>query len=709
MLRHLKLANFRKHENLELNLEPGIVVMRAANEAGKTTLIEAVAYAMFGSKACRQPLDEVVTWGKPLNSLRVELGFEFDGVRYELKRSKSGAELAYEGGTVTGQSEVTGFIERLMGAPANLATSLWFANQGTIRGALEAGPKATAQLIEQLADFGIVDKLLELIQNKLPTGVPKPFEERVKQAQDYVDSLSETVPVPGEDEVKWLFEAERELPKLAEEARYAAEASEKFDREVFAPLVAKRGELDRQRSELVSIDASIKAKSEEQDALVIPPFNEKALQEARSLLTQQQVYQADFKARKEAHTAFSRLPKAEDAVWDGDRASYDAFKAELACKQNETSRAIAEAEYNIRLFKQQVVQANVCGMCGKDVSEFPEVAARNAEIQAGILKLEAELERLKEERHNLEQQAQAVAEINRVDALYTAFLKKYGSKVTFLDTAVPPELVWMGGDTSEEMDGADYAATITRLEAEKRKHDQTTGRRQLLGEQVAALSMQRVQVEGKIRVLESTVEGYDEAASKALSLTHAKVVAQEAYDELKVEHKERSEAFQNAVNLYEVQQKNLESAQQMLSSAKAQLIEVNFNNALLKKIRASRPVVVDRLWQVVLSAVTYYFGQMRGVQSAVTRSDGGFKVDGQAVEGLSGSTLDILGLSIRLALLKTFLPRCGFLVLDEPAAACDDGREAALIGTIAASSFEQTLIVTHSDLADAYANQLVTL
>ena len=84
-------------------------------------------------------------------------------------------------------------------------------------------------------------------------------------------------------------------------------------------------------------------------------------------------------------------------------------------------------------------------------------------------------------------------------------------------------------------------------------------------------------------------------------------------------------------------------------------------------------------------------------------------VDGHAVATLSGSTKDILGLAIRIALLKTFLPRCSMLVLDEPAAACDNGREAALIGTVATAQFDTVLYVTHSDMADASANQLVAL
>jgi ABC-type transport system involved in cytochrome bd biosynthesis fused ATPase/permease subunit len=48
-------------------------------------------------------------------------------------------------------------------------------------------------------------------------------------------------------------------------------------------------------------------------------------------------------------------------------------------------------------------------------------------------------------------------------------------------------------------------------------------------------------------------------------------------------------------------------------------------------------------------------------------------------------------------------------VLDEPGAACDEQREANMLGLIAASDFDQVILVTHSDLADAFANQIVNL
>jgi ABC-type transport system involved in cytochrome bd biosynthesis fused ATPase/permease subunit len=71
--------------------------------------------------------------------------------------------------------------------------------------------------------------------------------------------------------------------------------------------------------------------------------------------------------------------------------------------------------------------------------------------------------------------------------------------------------------------------------------------------------------------------------------------------------------------------------------------------------------------------------------------------------------MDSLGLAMRMSLQKTFLPSLDFMCLDEPGAACDDGRETAMLGVLASSGYEQVILVTHSDLADSFATQVVQI
>src|SRR6185369_1219887 len=203
MFRSLKLTSFRKHEDLRLNFEGGLIAIRGLNEAGKTTIQEALAYALFGTKGLRQSLSEVVTWGKPESALQVEL-FLNDGRL--IRRGKRGAEVCTNNGViVTGQTEVTRVMETMLGASADTAARLMLASQNALRGALEGGPGEAVALIEKLADFDLIDRVVAAIVEDLPTGNTQVIEEQLaaKQAET-VPEEEDTKPLAGMvEEFNW--------------------------------------------------------------------------------------------------------------------------------------------------------------------------------------------------------------------------------------------------------------------------------------------------------------------------------------------------------------------------------------------------------------------------------------------------------------------------------------------------------------------------
>ena len=151
------------------------------------------------------------------------------------------------------------------------------------------------------------------------------------------------------------------------------------------------------------------------------------------------------------------------------------------------------------------------------------------------------------------------------------------------------------------------------------------------------------------------------------------------------------------------------NAEASLKKAEEALHTLQFNNALLKAVRSARPVIADKLWSLVLGAVSRYFSEMRGSRSLVTKTADGFVVDGHSAATLSGSTLDILGLAVRVALVKTFVPHAALLVLDEPTAAMDVERTAITLGFLAKTGFRQTIIVSHEEATEAVADNLIEL
>jgi ATPase subunit of ABC transporter with duplicated ATPase domains len=146
-----------------------------------------------------------------------------------------------------------------------------------------------------------------------------------------------------------------------------------------------------------------------------------------------------------------------------------------------------------------------------------------------------------------------------------------------------------------------------------------------------------------------------------------------------------------------------------LGTLQAQLVELEFNNALLKKVRTCRPLLADKLWTLVLAASSSYFSDIRGVKSRVTKTSDGFQIDGHPVSSMSGSTLDALGLAIRVALVRTFLPSSPFLVLDEPSSAMDGDRTGNMLGFLSRAGFQQIILCSHDPLSESVCDNLITL
>ena len=185
MLNSLKLSNFRRHTSLEVNFTNGIQAIRAVNEGGKSSMLESIAYALFGSKALRTPLSDCVTWGEDVKSLKVVLTLQSGNDIYTFSRASSGAEVLKNGAVFcTGQNEVSALAAQLLGADINTASKLFLATQNGLRGALDDGAKTLSLLIEELAGLSAFDLILDRAQERLTLGSPSLLEERLKGAEE---------------------------------------------------------------------------------------------------------------------------------------------------------------------------------------------------------------------------------------------------------------------------------------------------------------------------------------------------------------------------------------------------------------------------------------------------------------------------------------------------------------------------------------------
>jgi DNA repair exonuclease SbcCD ATPase subunit len=730
MLKKIRLQNFRQHLDRAFDFGPGLNAIRGENEAGKTTVLEAFFYFCFGARSLRESIDDVVTYHTPVSKLRVDCEIEHLGVTYTGYRGKSGAELNFGREKITGQNEVTAFFERLFGADAKLAGKLMFASQKSLAESLKEGPTAAGRMIEELANFDLIDQVAEKIAAQRPTGRTEGVEARIAQLKEQEvqgQTFEDLEGLRGDigDAAETVRAAEGDLADLqAQQDQLDVETA----RQTIASEVALTRTIEKTTFDIDAIDRELG-----RPAVLAPP--EGSIEKARAAVEA-------GKQQARAAKLYAELAGTDTAVqWDKDLASLEAEVAQvqqsikplgdrrnsavvnlnkLAQERAERQRA---ADVEVAQLEGRLIRETTCALCQKDLSDVPEVARTNGQLGRQIADrkqaLQAALDEIgldereyrqasDEASTELEQQLKYLAQLNDVVRVNGAIENLYARAADFIvvDRNVVPGAWRWTGPVLEHVP-ADLANQLAHLETLQREADADAVRRQEKETQRNRLVLERRDAVTARQVLEvqeakSVLERAGQLVQQIKTSSGALQLHQHHLQQLQT-------ALATKEALAAQQQRQLEQTRAQLAAVEAELAQMQKYNLLIKKVRAARPVITNKLWNIVLGGVSKHFSDVRGQESRITRADGTFKCNGFPVSGLSGSAEDMLGLAMRITLTKTFLPGIDMLQLDEPAAACSDARETKMLGMLSTLGFGQTIIVSHSDLTDSVADRIITV
>ena len=710
MINKLTLTCFRKHIYLSVPFTSGIQVIRAANEGGKSTLLEAIGYALFGSKALRTTPGQVVTWGYDIKSLKVQLEVTIEGASYTFTRGRTGAEVVTSGTVlVTGQEAVSAFAARLLGADLSTAYKLMVAPQNSIRGALEEGPKAVTEMIENLAGLDTFDKIFNLVSTRLLHGPTYSIEDKLNRMRGELSELLLSAPKePNKSEFdKYTSDTENRITELASALQKAHE-----DTGIAQQAWSKGSDSYYERSRLEAHVQSLTADLRKGEELVNKLTLDLVIgdtEETIKTLEDQLRYIENITSLSKAYFNYRNMPKVPE--WSGSKKELDDrlehLSTVLADMKKEYNRLISD----IRMLKSNKFDSDTCSKCGQKLPNAETISLHNKEIDEQVSTLTSAARDLENRYDTLEAEQTNLQLVARVGDKFCQVAAMLAHYIDWDRSTYPGTATWSGPvPETPPTNSGELRVALSKANTRLKAAEVARARLGLAAEQVDG-------IRANLDIVENSLKECTEATKEELSKLRELVDNAEEYErsidyELFNLRLTLSDAIKEQVVINKIWDMFSSQVDNMKGSIKAveeELAAIIYTNNLIKKLKSIRAVIADKLWNIVLKSASVIFSTIRKEDALISKEKSGFMVNGRPIESLSGSTLDILGLAFRCAILRSFLPNCNTLILDEPMAACDEDRSESLLGTIKSVNFKQTLLVSHDEISESIADNIILL
>ncbi|WP_267164112.1 DNA double-strand break repair ATPase Rad50 [Halovenus salina] len=161
----IRLQNFKCYEDAELRLDSGVTVIHGLNGSGKSSLLEACFFALYGSRALDTTLDEIVTIGA--EETVVELYFTHGGDSYHIRRriratgsDARTAECVLEGpgGTTEGATDVRSRVTSMLRMDTEAFVNCAYVRQGEVNKLINASPSVRQDTLDDLLQLGKLEE-----------------------------------------------------------------------------------------------------------------------------------------------------------------------------------------------------------------------------------------------------------------------------------------------------------------------------------------------------------------------------------------------------------------------------------------------------------------------------------------------------------------------------------------------------------------------
>ena len=711
MIKSIKLANFRGHEDLEIEFDQGLNSIVGMENAGKSTILHAIIYCLFGAQATGIPADRLWRRGigaSELKHVRVELS---DG--HIVERNDSKAFVYFYGqAAASGQTPVTKWVEDRFGMSKSDLLLMMHSPPNETRALLEAGPTGLQAKVEKLAGVDVIDTVLGRLKPDLDRASGA-LSATGEVAQEQRDGLYSAI-LQGDLLVKYLEVGEQGFRNGLLDATVAREQAEQAWQQAHEAKTLE-AQLDRELRDAENLHWSSVEETTDKEIelskLAAPNPDrigllEFALGEAEESLA------AVVKAKTERDFVVKEGNELQiwlDGVGDRVKLNLRAIKewkeAEAAMFESDRllDKAGAEKEEACKKFKEDdnFLNTGVCPKCDRPFEHFDREAAEALREKAMAAKILAG-DVLEDARLAYRDAVQVEGALKGlVDFELPSLWEAKGNRLLELDG----KLAGMFKVGGEEL--ADKTGKRDRLKGklDQAKQDEKEWGR-LTGE-VAKLRERNCEIAGECgrltRTLKDIRSNLPSVEDARLSMERARERETDARNDLNLAESE----LKDAKHRLETLQKELETLTKQREKWLEAKAEVDVLTDLQKYLKFSRARLSKDIWEGLLAYASHLIGlASSGSLNRIERNaKGEFMIDGTPASDQGEAMKAVIGLSLRVAMARTFQGSGLPLLLDEVSANARDEVAAMTAGMLAGLG-NQVISVTHRS-GDAVLGKII--
>ncbi|MFB6302316.1 MAG: DNA double-strand break repair ATPase Rad50 [Haloferacaceae archaeon] len=274
----IALRNFRPYADVELDLSDGVTVVHGVNGSGKSSLLEAAFFALYGSSALGTGVtrEEIITKGE--EETEVSLWFTHDGDAYRVERRLKRYDdridhdctLETPETTLEGARDVEAFVTDLLRMDAEAFVNCAYVRQGEVNKLINATPTERQDMIDDLLQLGTLEEYRDRAHEAV-LGVEDVLSERRGELTRVESDIEAKEEANLHEELNALrselSEVESEIERFEGNREQAEETLDEAEA-VLAEHEERRADLEAVEADIADLEAAIREAEDERENLL---------------------------------------------------------------------------------------------------------------------------------------------------------------------------------------------------------------------------------------------------------------------------------------------------------------------------------------------------------------------------------------------------------------------------------------------------------